>query len=311
MIESPIFLVSSERSGSTLLRLMLDCHPMIAFNPESDYIVSQLPESGYPQMSRYHACLVGDRVFRHSGFTVDPSLDYPSLVNDFLEQKRRRDAKQLVGATVHHHFSRLHRIWPEARYIHLLRDGRDVSRSVVQMEWAGNLFVASDVWTTAEAEWDRLKPMLRADQWIEIRFEDVVSDCNQAMARLCDWIGVSYSDKIYDYAASSTYDVPDARLAYQWKQKIGRDELAVLEARIGDLLQTRGYELSGVDRRVLTRSLCWSQRLHSKLVTARRTVRRYGCSLYLQERISRWLGLRAWHDRVQLKIDRIIDDTLK
>ena len=58
----PFFLIGSERSGSTMLRLMLDHHPQLACNLESDFLVSQLGEQGqYPTMSYYHAFLRQDR----------------------------------------------------------------------------------------------------------------------------------------------------------------------------------------------------------------------------------------------------------
>ena len=77
----PFFLIGSERSGSTMLRLMLDHHPQLACNLESDFLVSQLGEQGqYPAMSDFHAFLRQDRVFRHSRFEIDERLDYTAVL---------------------------------------------------------------------------------------------------------------------------------------------------------------------------------------------------------------------------------------
>jgi Sulfotransferase family len=45
MIKKPVFLVGSERSGTTLFRLMLDHHPQIACFFEFEYAVSRMPET--------------------------------------------------------------------------------------------------------------------------------------------------------------------------------------------------------------------------------------------------------------------------
>ena len=84
-----------------------------------------------------------------------------ALVNDFLRQKQAASGgKPHVGATVHRHFERLRFLWPDARYIHLVRDPRDVARSVVQKGWAGNIYQASEFWIQAENCWDSLVPHL-------------------------------------------------------------------------------------------------------------------------------------------------------
>src|SRR6185369_10561789 len=98
-----------------------------------------------------------------TGFTVDRSLSYPQLIDSFLQQQRARSNKPLVGATVHRHFDRLLRIWPVARFVHLVRDGRDVARSVIEMGWAGNLWTGCDRWIDAEQLWAKFSQMLPPD----------------------------------------------------------------------------------------------------------------------------------------------------
>jgi hypothetical protein len=130
MIETPIFLVGAERSGTTLLRLMLGHHPKIAFHQEFEFSVNQIDEDGnFPNLEDYYEFLSSSRIFLRTGFTIDKNLSYPELINDFLLQRQKRDSKPLIGATVHRKFDRLLLFWPKAKFIHIVRDGRDVARS--------------------------------------------------------------------------------------------------------------------------------------------------------------------------------------
>src|SRR5215470_18332132 len=101
----PLFLVASERSGTTLLRLMLNGHPKLAWHEEFEYVVDYMPaDQGLPPIERYHRDLGYDFIFASSKFEVDSKLSYPELVNSFLAQKAARDGKPIVGATIHRYF---------------------------------------------------------------------------------------------------------------------------------------------------------------------------------------------------------------
>src|SRR6185295_8083814 len=264
-VERPIFLVGSERSGTTLLRLMLDHHPGIAFNGESDYIVSEISDQGaYPEISRYCASLATDRIFQGSCYRIDEHLDYAGMVNDFLDQIRTRANKEMVGATVHHRFRLLRRIWPKARFIYLYRDGRDVATSVVRMGWAGNVYVAADWWLNAEREWDELRDALPQDAWIEVRFEDLIASARQQLERICVFLGVPYSAKMLDYVADSTYSAPDPGASYQWKTGLRAADVQRIEAKLADRLLRRGYAMSGLPRKSIGRAARTYLRLHSR-----------------------------------------------
>src|SRR3954447_14559523 len=67
-VRSPIFLVGSVRSGTTLLRLMLDHHPEVAFLHEFGYAVDLLKGDAWPAAHEFHRFLVADRIFQASGF---------------------------------------------------------------------------------------------------------------------------------------------------------------------------------------------------------------------------------------------------
>ena len=215
LISEPVFLVGAERSGTTLLRLMLDCHPQIAFHSEFEYVVDYFSDNNCPRLNEYYECLETDRLFQSSNFVIDVNLSYPQLVNSFLVQKRDRAEKSFVGATVHRHFARLLQIWSDARFIHIVRDGRDVARSCMSMNWAGNVWTGIERWIEAEKLWSQLKETISPEQYIEIRYETLIAKPVETLTYLCNFIGTSYDPAMLGYAQTTTYDLPDTKLLYQ------------------------------------------------------------------------------------------------
>ena len=245
LLRAPLFLVGSERSGTTLLRLMLDHHPEIAFEKEFDFAVELISESGdLPPLAAYRDWL---GTVRGVDYTIDRTLAYRALVDDFLRQKQAASGgKPYIGATVHRRFDRIRHIWPDARYIHLVRDPRDVARSVVQKGWAGNVYQAAEFWTTAERCWDALAPHLADGQAIEIRYEDLVLRTERVLEAVCAFAGVGYSAQMLDYTADAPqYPPPDPALVLQWRTRLPPADVALVELRTGDLLTRRGYAPSG------------------------------------------------------------------
>jgi hypothetical protein len=310
MITAPFFLVGSERSGTTLLRLMLDGHPQLACNAEFEYAVERMPEGGgFPDLDDYYRFLQTDRIYLASSFAIDRSLSYPELIDSFLVQKR--GTKPLVGATVHRHFDRLLRIWPDARFIHLLRDGRDVARSVVEMGWAGNAWAGSAVWATAEELWGGLSKQLPADRHLSVRFEDLIQDPVRELGRICQFCGVSYDPAMLDYPQRSTYEAPNPRMVGSWWRKMSAAEVQQVEARIGLLLEERGYPLSGQPRLRLTPATVARLRLHNYYGRTRFRIRRFGLGLVLQDFLTRRLRLRRLQAGVRLRMNAIENRHLK
>jgi hypothetical protein len=127
----------------------------------------------------------------------------------------------------------------------------------------------------------------------------------------CDFIGVPYSSVMLDYASHSTYDPPDASLASQWTRRVTPREVQLVEARCGSLMQSLGYELSGlppIAPSTFARAvLC----IRSRLYSFRYRVRRFGWPLYLAAVAVRRTGPRAWLDRIQLRLNEIENQHLK
>ena len=288
--QQPTFIVGAVRSGTTLLRLMLDHHPQLAFHFEFEFAVDQIAADGtFPAVADYHDYLSQHRVFLLSQGAIDLSLDYPALVNSFLEQKRCRDNKAIVGATVHHHIDRIQYLWPEGKYIHLLRDGRDVARSCIAMGWAANMYHAVQRWMDAEQTWQHLRGSIPADRRLEVRYEDLIVQPEQTLTTICEFLGTQFEEAVFDYAENSTYGLPDPQLTDQWRRKLTDHEIRLAESRIADMLVERGYTLSGLPRLELSRLQRRTLARHDWLGRAKFRLQRYGLPLFAADYFARRL----------------------
>ena len=239
---NPVFLIGAERSGTTLLRLMLDGHPCITWLNEFEYSVDRISElDRWPGMKEYVAYLSTNRIFQATGFKIDETLEYPELIISFLRQKQQRDNKDIIGATCHRHYDRLLRLFPQSRLIYLFRDPRDVARSNIGMGWAGNVWTGVNQWIEAENLWKRVRQQLDRTSYIEIRSEELVASPEETLTTICRFLDIDYDDKMMAYPEYTTYSKPDPSLTEQWKRKMNPSEIGLVESKAFDIMKERGY----------------------------------------------------------------------
>jgi hypothetical protein len=243
--------------------------------------------------------------FRASGFALDPSLDFPGLARDFLRQQRARDGRELVGAVVHHHFDELPRIWPRARFIHLLRDPRDVARSWIEMGFAGNAWSGAGGWLAATEAWSRLRAAVPSERCLEVRFEDLVRDAEPVLRRITDFLGVAYDPAMLQIERDTTYRRPDPSAARSFREGAPEREVREVEARVGPRLAESGYAPSGLPPLRIGRFRELALRVGDRWGRARFAWRRIGPGLWAAAVVSRRLPFLRLRERVQLRIDAI------
>ena len=77
LTSSGLFLVGAERSGTTLLRYMLNSHPRLAWRNEFEYSIDPVSDEGeWPPMDKYYEWLSNHRVFHGAKLPIDHDLDY-------------------------------------------------------------------------------------------------------------------------------------------------------------------------------------------------------------------------------------------
>ena len=287
-----------------MFRLMLDAHPQISNPGEFDFLLGQPGSAGQlPDVNRYRHWLSTNRGFPGTGLKVDTRLNYVELIQSFIDQLWRDD--KVLTMNMHLHYDRLPQLFPAARYIHLVRDPRDVARSSIGMGWAGNIYRGVDIWTTAERCWDRLVATLAPDRYLEVRYETLLHNLTEELGRVCGFLGVDYSEKMLTYPSQSTYAAPDARLTYQWKSRCQPRELQWVDWKLDSMLVDRGYELSGFGPRRPSLLDLLSIAIQDKYYRIRFRIKLYGFALYLGNLLASRAHISAWQDSCQRRMNQI------
>lgn len=245
---SPTFLIGAERSGTTLFRLMVDSHPEITCIENLDYVINAVePDGSFPDLDAYKQRLETETVYSTSGFRLNTDLpDLAAVANDFVAQRLEASGKSDVAVMVHDQMDAILRIWPGARFIHIIRDPRAVALSAKTFEWGYAVYFGSARWADLMDEWDRVTATLPSERFMEIRFEDLVTDHVATLSSVCAFMGHSYDDEMLSYASETDYELPIAAKATEWQSKISDREMREIEARVGDRLEAKGYERSSL-----------------------------------------------------------------
>jgi hypothetical protein len=306
LIFKTIFLVGARRSGTTLFRIILDHHPNIAWHHGGfEYAVERISDDGkMPTLESYYDWLSTHHIFQNANLTIDPDLSYPELVDDFLVQIMRQENKEFIGATVHLHFDKILSIWPNAHFIHIVRDPRGVACSNLGLDWAGNGWAAAQSWLDAEILWERMRKKLSAEQYLEITYENLVCDTRQTLMQVCDFIGSSYSENMISNMAKGE-SPPDPKILEKWHHRLSDRDVQLIEACVGERLVNSGYQLSGLPRLELNQ---WDiKRLHwkNRWYKAYFRMKYYGLPLFMADFLSRRFGLNRWQQDVKKRINMI------
>jgi hypothetical protein len=291
---------------------MLDHHPRLACHFEFEHAVQQVGDDGsFPDLESFREWLPSTRSFWASGATIDTTLGYRELVDSFLEQKRRRDGKEFIGATVHKHFDRLVHVWPDARFIHIIRDPRDVAPSCVAMGWAGNVWGGVERWLDAEVLWDGFVSRLDAARYHEFRYEDLIADARSVLGEICGFLGVAFDEAMFSYAEKTTYSVPDPGRLQPWRTQASQRDVQLVEARCRSLLVRRGYSPS--DYPQIEPSPAERVELEADNRRRRRAfrIKRYGLLLLAAENLTRRLRIPWLHSLCRDRMDAIDETYIK
>jgi Sulfotransferase family len=278
------FVVGCGRSGSTLLRAMCDAHPALAVPPESHFIVPLAPPGRDAASRPLDVAGFVDRLCANEHFGLwgleradvaaalesTPPPSYPDAVRRIFAlwaeaRGKERYADKTPGYVLH--IPTLARLFPEAVFIHLIRDGRDVASSFLELGWADRIEDAALHWRLRVRRGRRAGRALPAGRYHELRYEELVADPAAQLRELCAAIELPFSPAMLDptdradtVVATTRHPGYHQRVALpptpglrNWRVELSEQDIARFELLAGDTLAELGYARAGVRAAATTR----------------------------------------------------------
>jgi hypothetical protein len=261
------FVVGSARSGTTLLRLMLNAHSEIAVPPESRFIV-ELYRPGETSVEELLSRLARHPRFKAWELPIDAvraqigeraTAPYNELIEGVYRAYAAARNKTSWGDKTPRYvldINLLAGLFGDARFIHVVRDGRNVALSYADMPFGPKTVArAADRWQTRVRAGINAGRALPPARYTELFYERLVADPEQELEKLCSFIGVSFQPMMLEYGSLSKNEVQSRAERYNphvtrkptagvrsWERQMPRFQVAVFEAVAGELLQEMGYE---------------------------------------------------------------------
>ena len=203
------FIVGTGRSGTTLLRLLMDRHSAFAIPPETHWLsaVIRTARANHDDpRAAVRATLEKSHNWVDMGFTpaqfehlidsFDPS-DLTGFLRTIYARYAQREGAARFGDKTPIHLlcmTEIAQALPEARFVHVIRDGRDVATSHRKL-WFGpgeDMNEAATMWMWRIARARQQAQFL--PHYMEIRYEDLVSDTRATLEKVCAFVGVEFEE---------------------------------------------------------------------------------------------------------------------
>ena len=268
----PVIVLGVRRSGTTLLRVILDRSSELAI-PDESYIL--------PQLARRHPSPVDPAAFAEDlrrqprlaelGISVDevagclrPGMTSGEAIGAIFETHAAAHGKPRWGDKTPlymQHLPLLERLFPEAQFVHLIRDGRDAAVSflampegIVTRTWAHPRDAAGFAcqWRTEIEAAQTLGRHLGPERYLEARYERLAAEPEATVREICGFLSLAFDPAMIEYAGTVdlTGKPHQTRLAEpptagvrDWRTEMPPADAAAFEEVAGDLLARLGYEV--------------------------------------------------------------------
>jgi hypothetical protein len=282
-------IVGSPRSGTTLLRFMLDSHTELAIPPETGFLSLGPKFRGRGDKLR--------ETFFHAltnfpmGAAVWPDFEIPeesfraalTEIEHFTVAEGYRTFYRLYAARFGKsrwgdktplycmELNAIRKVLPEARFIHIIRDGRDAALSLRRMWFSPGWEIEKQAVYWRNCVLSARRAGAGRPDYIEVRYEDLILKTRETLSRVCTFIDLDYDDAMLRYYTRTperlrehkgrflpdgtvlssqeqrlgqqkrTIEPPDPACVFAWRSAMSADEQKRFRLVAGDLLSELGY----------------------------------------------------------------------
>ena len=281
--DRPVFVGACPRSGTTLLRTMLNSHPDLALPLETRFLMEawsartrfgDLSDEGRrrelarwifrSQRTRWRRLGVERRAAITRLVAAPPTIG--SLLGTCFVMYAEGQGKPRWGdkrPMYDQHLDAIFAMFPDAQFVHLVRDPRAAAASIRRAGWGGGGVVApTELWGRSLRAVDVWRRRLASDQLLEIRYEDLVTEPRATLQGVCGFLGLATDGVDRMLAFHEGPDVPRAKHHWQvsrpvtaaslrgWQSALSAPEVAFVERALGAQMRRYGYQPEAAGTRV-------------------------------------------------------------
>jgi len=237
----PLFVMGTQRSGTTLLTRILSAHKEIYVQNEVEipYVFD-----GENAPSNLITKLKAELLLNHK-----------INIDEFMQKGCK--VWGLKDPQLTEHISVLENFLPRSKFIIIVRDGRGVTNSYMDNKWGlgTNAYTGAIRWKK-EVKQQLAFMKVMPENFFFIRFEDMVNDLQTSAKSLCEFLGVPFDKDMLNYNKKESYykiqkenmhtfNKPDKALTSKWQTNLSTHEINVIENIAGELLLELGYAKIG------------------------------------------------------------------
>jgi hypothetical protein len=300
------FIVGRARSGTTLLRCLMDAHPSVNIPLECAFIVHLLPKYGkitqwtdQNLMAFYHDLITYPKFHF---WTVDHEQLKADLLNckgentysnickvvytNFISLFDKTEIKLLgdKNPSYSFHIKKLLKLFPDARFIHITRDYRDNIISMINARFEAKIYSSLAFrWKYINKQVDKQK-MIHPGCIYTLRYEDLVSQPAIKLKEICDFLEIDFSDEMMNYRSKldemlAIYPAGLINLhhksllkpintdnLYAWKKIMTPRQIRICDNVVGSYAEETGYERMYKPRNFFIYTLCLPGMLYGRLL---------------------------------------------
>lgn len=283
-----VFILGNPRSGTSLLRIMLNSHREIASPPESGFMhwwyskykhwntedvsdpekVKEFVNDVLSSKKIETWALDRQEIIAQIG-QLEPSTYSELVILVYLVWARSngKTPSTVIDKNNYyiHHLEDLIRIWPDARFLFVIRDGRDVACSYKELKNLQSLSPYRPALPTEIEEiarewlvnntriWDFLN-VLSHDRWIMIRYESLIRCSEEQLRRITSFLNISYLPEMLEYYMKNdepvstldwkrkTLEKPDCENIGKYKTHLSQQEIEIFNTVAHEMLERGEYE---------------------------------------------------------------------
>lgn len=279
------FVVGMNRSGTTLLRMMLDAHPDLTMPPETHFVpeLIDVGAQGRATPEAFLEVITKQREWGDFGLTEEQLLEAFRAIEPlnpgdalraFYGAYAARVGKPRCGEKTPIYVKSIRKIseaLPEARFVHVIRDGRDVALSIRDRAVKEHpIDVIAERWVRRIGQARRQSKHVA--HYKEVRYEQLILETAPTLREICEFFELPWDDAVLDYHRRSaerleemkrelpadgrrttlsverrmatharTTEKPDPSRVSRWREQMSREDRRLFESIAGELLEELGY----------------------------------------------------------------------